>query len=137
MSDLERHRVKNTDRLRLQDIHLTLMKPTPRAQCPSARAPLLRDTTVLPPFEAVLMITSLIATGALSDEFYALLALGRVTPLKKGLKNKLRPLVCGSTWRRLTMSALCRQHKDVFRWALGHEQYAVGVESALEKLSAT
>ena len=88
-------------------------------------------------FDALLAIVELVATGKLSEEFYALASLGRVTPLKKGLKNKLRPLVCGCTWRRIAMSALCGQHKAVFRQALGQEQYAVGVKSALEKLAAT
>ena len=57
--------------------------------------------------------------------------------MRKGLKNKLRPLVCGSTWRRLTMSILCRTYKGDCCTHLGTEQYAVGVAAALEKLSAT
>ena len=88
-------------------------------------------------FEAITKVCNLIAQGSLSEEFYTIAALGRVTPLRKGLKNKLRPLVCGSTWRRLTMSALCNAHKETFRDHLGSEQYAVGVKAALEKLSAT
>ena len=82
-------------------------------------------------------VCSLLARGLLSEEFYSLEAIGRVTPMYKGLKNKLRPLVCGGTWRRLTMSTLCREHKCQFRDYLGDEQYAVGVKAALEKLAAT
>ena len=62
-------------------------------------------------FSAVLQVCDLLAKGRLSTEFYDMIAIGRVTPLKKGLKNKLRPLVCGSTWRRITMSTLCQAHK--------------------------
>ena len=86
-------------------------------------------------FDALHRVCSLIARGLLSDEFYALAAIGRVTPLRKGLKNKLRPLVCGSTWRRLTMSAQCNERKHKFANHLGAEQYAVGVKAALEKLA--
>lgn len=88
-------------------------------------------------FAAILDVCSLLARGLLSSDFYDASTLGRATPLCKWLKSKFRPLVCGSTWRRLTMSALCSTHKDQFRAYLGFDQYAMGVKAALEKLSAT
>ena len=88
-------------------------------------------------YMSIVDVCSQIAKGCMTDDFYASSALGRVTPLRKGLKNKLRPLVCGSTWRRLTMSALSGAHKGIFRTFLGDEQPAVEVKAALEKLAAT
>ena len=52
-----------------------------------------------------------------------------------GLKGKLRPLVCGSTFRRLVMSALCSERSKRFAEYLGKEQFAVGVEASIEKLA--
>jgi len=88
-------------------------------------------------FDALHEVTTLIAKGLLSEEFYSLSALGHVTPLKKGLKKKVRPLVCGSTWRRVAMASLCRERKQAFADHLGDDQYAVGTRSALEKLALT
>ena len=70
-------------------------------------------------FVSFMEVCSLIASGLLPDQFDSLAALGRETPLRKGVENKLRPLACGFTWRRSQ---------------LGFEQYAVSVKSALEKL---
>ena len=68
-------------------------------------------------------------------EFYDMAAIGRITPLKKGLKHKLRPGACGRTWNRLTTSTGRHEHKQKFHAQLSSEQYAVSV--ALEKLTAT
>eukprot|EP00973_Karenia_brevis_P064990 9024756-Karenia_brevis.AAC.1 len=54
----------------------------------------------------------------------------------KGSDN-VRPLVCGALYRRLVMSCLCMERKDVFAAHLGVENYAVGVKCALEKIAAS
>ena len=50
--------------------------------------------------------------------------------------NGVRPLVCGALFRRLTMSALCKERKAEFQHYLGAENFAVGVKGSLEKIAS-
>ena len=47
-------------------------------------------------FGAFAHFVPLLSKGQLSPRAYAMMRIGRVTPMRKGLKGKLRPLVCGS-----------------------------------------
>jgi len=76
-----------------------------------------------------------LATARLSEPVYEALALSKLTPAKKGKKGKLRPLMCGSTLRRLTAASLCRLDRPLMASACGPMQFAIGRSAGVEKLS--
>eukprot|EP00660_Eupelagonema_oceanica_P019056 gene19056-biopygen31932 len=73
-----------------------------------------------------------IARCRMSDGFYDSQGLGRVVPARKGLKNKVRPLVVGDLARKTVECALCESKKDKFLECLAPEQHAVGLTAAIE-----
>ncbi|CAE8656834.1 unnamed protein product [Polarella glacialis] len=76
--------------------------------------------------------------GRLAAPVYDTPAFSRLTPAKKGLKGKLRPLMCGATLRRLSASALCSFDKELMAASAGEaHQFAVGTPAGIEKLGAT
>ena len=52
----------------------------------------------------------------------------------KGAQGKLRPLVCGSTLRRLVATTLCGFDRDLLRRVCGGAQCAVGASAGGEQL---
>ena len=74
-----------------------------------------------------------IARCQMSDGFYDTQALGRVVPARKGLKNKVRPLVVGDLARKTCACTMCEENKAKFLRCLGPEQHAVGLTAAIEK----
>ena len=71
----------------------------------------------------------------MSDGFYDSMALGRLVPARKGLKNKVRPLVVPDTQRKVCETTVCENRKAKFLSCLAPEQYAVGMTAAIEKLA--
>eukprot|EP00662_Eupelagonemidae_sp_cell21_P058088 gene58088-biopygen101607 len=71
----------------------------------------------------------------MSSGFYDTLALQRTAPARKGLKNKVRPLVVPDTHRKICESTICEDMKTKFLQCLGPEQHAVGMTAAIEKLA--
>jgi hypothetical protein len=69
----------------------------------------------------------------MSDGFYDSQCLGRVAPARKGLKNKVRPLVVGDLGRKVCECTVCEMKKDHFLRCLAPEQHAVGLTAAIEK----
>ena len=49
----------------------------------------------------------------------------------------MRPLVCGSLFRRIAMFSMCSERKERFAKHLGVENYAVGIKCALEKIAVS
>ena len=87
-------------------------------------------------FDALYNVTSLLATCKCLDATYDLFVYGKCTPIWKGIDG-VRPLVCGSLFRRIAMSSLCSERKQRFAQHLGVENYAVGIKGALEKISVS
>eukprot|EP00660_Eupelagonema_oceanica_P019784 gene19784-biopygen20818 len=73
-----------------------------------------------------------IARCRMSDGFYDTQGLGRVVPARKGLKNKVRPLVVGDLARKTVECTLCESNKEHFLECLAPEQHAVGMTAAIE-----
>eukprot|EP00661_Eupelagonemidae_sp_cell13_P000046 gene46-1667_t len=71
----------------------------------------------------------------MSDGYYDALALGRCVPLRKGLKNKVRPIVVPNTIRKICETTVCGELLSRFLDVLAPEQHAVGMTAAIEKLA--
>jgi hypothetical protein len=69
----------------------------------------------------------------MSSGFYDTQSLGRVAPARKGLKNKVRPLVVGDLARKTCESTVCETKKPHLLQCLAPEQHAVGLTAAIEK----
>ena len=79
----------------------------------------------------------LLRTSKLTPAAYDVMVIAKPTPLIKGVKGKLRPIVCGNQFRKVAMSALSKENANKFKEHLREEQYAVGVPAAIEKMSHT
>ena len=69
----------------------------------------------------------------MTDDFYDTQGVGRVVPARKGLKNKVRPLVVPDLARKVCECTLCEDLKATFLQSLAPEQHAVGLPAAIEK----
>eukprot|EP00660_Eupelagonema_oceanica_P019800 gene19800-biopygen40239 len=76
-----------------------------------------------------------VARCRMSPGFYDTMAMGRVAPARKGLKNKVRPLVVPDTQRKVCETTLCEDRREKFLRCLGPEQHAIGMSAAIEKLA--
>eukprot|EP00661_Eupelagonemidae_sp_cell13_P003752 gene3753-190_t len=71
----------------------------------------------------------------MSDGYYDALSLGRCVPLRKGVKNKVRPIVVPNTIRKVCETTVCGELRPRFLQLLAPEQHAVGMTAAIEKLA--
>eukprot|EP00660_Eupelagonema_oceanica_P019647 gene19647-biopygen34296 len=74
-----------------------------------------------------------IARCRMTDGFCDWEALGRVVPARKGLGDKVRPLVVGDLARKTVECTLAEAEKEHFLECLAPEQHAVGLPAAIEK----
>eukprot|EP00664_Eupelagonemidae_sp_cell27_P005607 gene5607-9251_t len=74
-----------------------------------------------------------IARCQMSDGFYDTQGVGRVAPARKGLKNKVRPLVVGDLARKTCECTLSEAKTPDLLRCLSPEQHAVGMPAAIEK----
>ena len=73
---------------------------------------LLASATALTAFEGFIQM---LRTSRLTAEAYDNMVIAKPTPLIKGTKGKLRPIACGNQFRKVAMSALCKQKAESFR----------------------
>jgi len=120
-----------------------LLRKPPRLSAPGllgSRLEHLADTKTCSETQGWLAeAISWIAFGMLPGEAMGVLRTGEVTALRKA-GDGVRPIIVGSTVRRLGLRALARVRKEQLRDAAGHRQYGVGrpggTELLLRKLEA-
>ena len=57
----------------------------------------------------------------------------KATPLLKGPKGKVRPIIVGTTRKRLALSAVLKKETNL-KDVVGQTEYAIGRKSAIEDL---
>ena len=72
--------------------------------------------------------------GSLADETVLVMNLVKDTPLFKGTKGTVRPIMVGVTIKRVAVSAMLRAEIGL-RQAVGPTESAIGRKSAIEDLS--
>jgi hypothetical protein len=70
----------------------------------------------------------------MSSGFYDTQSLGRVAPARKGLMNKVRPLVVGDLARKTCGCTVCEAKKSNLLQCLAPEQHAVGLTAASKNM---
>ena len=91
----------------------------------------------MPALRSLYWFCDSLARVRFSATMYNVLSFSKLTPAKKGTKGKLRPLMCGTTFRRLTASTLCAFDTTFMATTVGEAQFAVGRSAGVEKLGFT